>query len=68
MEINVRELILDILLRIERDGELSHIAVGSVLEKYQFLPKSDRALLPGFVRERWSIGCSWIISLTASPV
>ena len=45
MEINVRELILDILLRIERDGELSHIAVGSVLEKYQFLPKSDRAFI-----------------------
>ncbi|MDD3279785.1 MAG: 16S rRNA (cytosine(967)-C(5))-methyltransferase RsmB [Lachnospiraceae bacterium] len=45
MEINTRELILDILLQIDRDGEPSHMAIGNTLEKYQFLPKTDRAFI-----------------------
>lgn len=45
MKINIRELVLDVLLKVERDGVLSHLAVGEVLDKYQFLPKSDRAFL-----------------------
>lgn len=45
MDINTRELILDILLAIDRDGEPSHVAIGNTLEKYQFLPKSDRAFI-----------------------
>ncbi len=43
--INTRELIVDILLRIDEEGEHSHIALGNVLAKYQFLPKQDRAFI-----------------------
>lgn len=45
MDVNTRELALNILLEINRDGEHSHIAVGNTLAKYQFLPKSDRAFI-----------------------
>ncbi|HIU75232.1 MAG TPA: 16S rRNA (cytosine(967)-C(5))-methyltransferase, partial [Candidatus Pelethocola excrementipullorum] len=45
MDVNLRELILNILLEINRDGEHSHIAIGRTLAKYQFLPKSDRAFI-----------------------
>lgn len=45
MNINTRELILNILLEIDRDGEHSHIAIRNALTKYQFLPKQDRAFI-----------------------
>ena len=32
--VNGRELVLDILLQITRDGEYSHIALKNVLDKY----------------------------------
>ncbi len=41
---NTRELVLDILLAIE-DGAMSHIAIRECLNKYQFLPKQDRAFI-----------------------
>lgn len=43
--VNTRELILDILLDIEKNGQYSHAAVGNVLEKYQYLDKQDRAFI-----------------------
>lgn len=43
--VNIRELVLDTLLLINRDGEYSHIALGQVLGKYQYLSKKDRAFL-----------------------
>lgn len=43
--INARELILEILLQIEVEGEHSHIAIRNALSKYQFLPKQDRAFI-----------------------
>lgn len=42
---NERELVLDILLAVTRDGEYSHIAVKNVLEKYQYLEKNSRAFI-----------------------
>lgn len=42
---NVRELIVEVLLEITRDGEYSHLALRNVLEKYQYLEKQDRAFL-----------------------
>ena len=41
---NTRELVLDILLAIE-DGAMSHVAIRECLNKYQFLPKQDRAFI-----------------------
>ncbi len=43
--VNTRELILEILLQIEEEGEHSHIAIRNALSKYQFLPKQDRAFI-----------------------
>ena len=40
-----RELILDTLLLITRDGEYSHIALKQVLDKYQYLDKKERAFI-----------------------
>lgn len=44
-KINTREIILEILLQIEKEETYSHIAIGNALEKYQFLPKQDRAFI-----------------------
>lgn len=43
--ITTREIVLNILLEVNRDGEHSHIAIRKALEKYQYLPKQDRAFI-----------------------
>ncbi|MCI8327893.1 MAG: 16S rRNA (cytosine(967)-C(5))-methyltransferase RsmB [Lachnospiraceae bacterium] len=40
-----REIILDILLAVTRDGEYSHIALKSALDKHQYLEKRERAFI-----------------------
>lgn len=40
-----RELVLGILLEVTRHGEYSHIALRSVLSKYQYLDKRERAFI-----------------------
>lgn len=42
---NTREIILGILLSINRDGEKSHIAIRNTLDKYQYLSRQDRAFI-----------------------
>ncbi len=42
---NLREIILDILLEITREEQYSHLAIRGALEKYQYLPKQDRAFI-----------------------
>jgi len=44
-QISERELVLDILLSITRDGEYSHIALRNVLNKYRYLEKKERAFI-----------------------
>ncbi|MCR5272827.1 MAG: 16S rRNA (cytosine(967)-C(5))-methyltransferase RsmB [Lachnospiraceae bacterium] len=44
-KINSRELILEILLAVTRDGEYSHLALRLVLDKYQYLDKRDRSFI-----------------------
>lgn len=44
-KVNTRELALDVLLRIEKEQVPGHVALGQMLEKYQFLPKQDRAFV-----------------------
>lgn len=36
---NTRELALDMLLAIDRDGQYSHLVLRDVLDKYQYLSK-----------------------------
>lgn len=42
---NIREIVLETLLLITRDGEYSHMALKSVLDKYQYLEKRERAFI-----------------------
>ncbi|MCD7980847.1 MAG: 16S rRNA (cytosine(967)-C(5))-methyltransferase RsmB [Clostridiales bacterium] len=44
-QINPRNLVLDILLAVDRDGEFLHIVLRNVLDKYRYLPRRDRAFI-----------------------
>ena len=43
--VSTREIILDILLAVTRDGEYSHLALSGTLSKYQYLEKQERAFI-----------------------
>lgn len=43
--VNIRELVLGILLEVTKEGGYSHLVIRSVLEKYQYLKKQERAFL-----------------------
>ena len=43
--VNAREIILETLLSITRDGQYSHIALKNVLDTYQYLDKKERAFI-----------------------
>lgn len=43
--VNERQIVLEILLAVTRDGAYSHLATADVLEKYQFLDKKSRAFI-----------------------
>ena len=43
--VSSRELILETLLMITRDGQYSHIALKNVLDQYQYLDKKERAFI-----------------------
>ena len=65
--VNERELVLDMLLQITRDGEYSHIVIKNVLDKYQYLDKRERAFITRVVNgtlERM-IEIDYIINLFA---
>jgi len=44
-KINTRELIVDMLMEIYAGNEYSHILIRNVLNKYEYLPESDRAFV-----------------------
>ncbi len=44
-QVNTRNLVVDILLSVTRDGEFSHIAIRNMLDKYRYLPKQERAFI-----------------------
>lgn len=46
---NPREIAVDVLLAIEKDGEYSHIALRQALDKYQYLEKQERAWITRLV-------------------
>jgi 16S rRNA (cytosine967-C5)-methyltransferase len=43
--INIRALALEVLLEVTEEGHYSHLVLRSVLEKYQYLDKKERAFL-----------------------
>jgi len=42
---NLREIVLDVLLSVLRDGNYSHITLSLVLDKYQYLSKQERGFI-----------------------
>lgn len=44
-KVNERQIVLEILLAVTRDGAYCHLATADVLEKYQFLDKKSRAFI-----------------------
>ncbi len=42
---NLRSIVVDILLAVDRDGEMSHIAIRTLLDKNRSLPRRDRAFI-----------------------
>ena len=44
-KINLRELVLNILLEIDKEGQYSHLVLRNTLEKYQYLEKQERAFI-----------------------
>ena len=47
--VDTRELALEMLIEINERGAFSHIVLRSVLDKYQYLPKQDRAFMTRLV-------------------
>ena len=45
MSVNTREIILDILLELEKEGAKSHLLIREVLEKYDYLDARDKGLI-----------------------
>ena len=52
--INTRELIMNILLEMDREKTPCHLAVRDALDKYQFLPRQDRAFIKRVCGEPWN--------------
>lgn len=48
-DVNLRALALDILCAVNEEGRYSHLMLRQVLEKYQYLPKQERAFLTRLV-------------------
>ncbi|MCR5460654.1 MAG: 16S rRNA (cytosine(967)-C(5))-methyltransferase RsmB [Acetatifactor sp.] len=42
---NVREIVLDVLLTLEKDGGMSHRLIGNVLNKYDYLDAKDKRFI-----------------------
>lgn len=62
--VDCRELALGILMEVTRQEEYSHIAIRNVLEKYQYLGKSERAFLTRLTEGtlEWMIRLDYIIN------
>lgn len=43
--VNTRELVLDLLLQLEREPEYSHRLIKAVLDRYAYLPVQERAFI-----------------------
>lgn len=48
---NPRECALDVLIKVDKKEELSHIAISNVLEKYQFSEKETAHFLQDWWKE-----------------
>ena len=51
---NPRELALDVLMKIDKKEELSHIAIGETLESISSVKRRTGLFLQGYARELWN--------------
>lgn len=65
--INTRELIMNILLEMDREKTPCHLAVRDALDKYQFLPRQDVHLSSGSAREPWNTASRMTTSSISIP-
>ena len=67
---DTREIVLDILLAVTRDGEYSHIALKNTLDKYQYLEKRERAFLTKVVEGtlEYQIRIDYIINTFSNTI
>lgn len=63
--INIREILLDLLMEIEKSNIPSHIALNQMLTKYQYLDKKDRSFLSRVYRGtlEYRIRLDYVINL-----
>ena len=68
-KVNLRELILNILLEINREGQYSHLVIRDNSEKVPVSGEGNRKepLSPESARELWSTGSGWTISWINIP-
>ncbi len=45
MQVNLRNVVLDILLELNKPDAMSHIVIGQALAKYQYLDKQERSFI-----------------------
>ena len=43
--VNLRAVVLDILMELEKEDTMSHIVIGSALSKFQYLEKNERGFI-----------------------
>lgn len=43
--VNTREIVLDLLMEVTREGRPSHLVLGQMLAKYQYLEKQERTFI-----------------------
>ena len=44
-EVSAREIVLEMLLMVTREGKSSHLVLNDVLSKYAYLPKNERSFI-----------------------
>ena len=65
--VNIRELALETLLAVGRDGEKSHQVIRMFWKSISICPDRREPFLPGSVKEPWNTGSGWIIFWTLFP-
>ena len=42
--VNLRAIVLDILMELEKEDTMSHIVISNALSKFQYLEKNERGI------------------------
>lgn len=69
--VNIRELVVEILLSIDKGEEQSHILIKNVLDKYDYLPQADKNFIKRTVTGtlEWRVRIDYIINqFSKTPV